>query len=177
MPSRRRVFVLDGLLVSAAALLWIGVVVLSARTTGQPLWLDLIAAFLLPLLVWNSLIGFVVYAHHTHPAIGWHADKAAWSASQPFVSTTVHLCFEPVLGLDVDAVLHHIMQHTAHHVDMTIPLYRLKQAQALLERNLPGRIVVQKFSWRWYFDTARRCKLYDYDKACWTDFSGRPTSA
>jgi omega-6 fatty acid desaturase (delta-12 desaturase) len=37
--------------------------------------------------------------------------------------------------------------------------------------------VIQKFSWRWYFDTARRCKLYDFQRRCWTDFSGLPTSA
>jgi len=72
-------------------------------------------------------------------------------------------------------VLHHIMEHTAHHVDMGIPLYRLKAAQALLERKLAGHIVVQPFSWRWYRDTARRCKLYDFNLGRWTDFAGRPT--
>jgi omega-6 fatty acid desaturase (delta-12 desaturase) len=41
---------------------------------------------------------------------------------------------------------------------------------------MPGRIVVQDFSWRWYFDTARRCKLYDYRETRWTDFSGRRAS-
>jgi hypothetical protein len=35
--------------------------------------------------------------------------------------------------------------HTAHHVDMTVPLYRLKRAQARLEEMLPGRIIVQPF--------------------------------
>ncbi len=38
-----------------------------------------------------------------------------------------------------------------------------------------GHNVVQPFSWRWYADTVRRCKLYDFDAKCWTDFSGRPT--
>ncbi len=68
------------------------------------------------------------------------------------------------------------MEHTAHHVDMSIPLYRLKAAQAMLETMLPGRIVIQEFSWRWYFDTARRCKLYDFSRQCWTDYAGRATS-
>ena len=26
-------------------------------------------------------------------------------------------------------------------------------------------------------DALRRCKLYDYDAHCWTDFTGRPTTA
>lgn len=38
-----------------------------------------------------------------------------------------------------------------------------------------GHNVVQPFSWRWYADTVRRCKLYDFDAKCCTDFSGRPT--
>ena len=72
--------------------------------------------------------------------------------------------------------LHHIMEHTAHHVDMSVPLYRLKRAQALLEQELPGCIVIQPFSWRWYADTARHCKLYDFENRRWTDFEGWPSA-
>jgi omega-6 fatty acid desaturase (delta-12 desaturase) len=68
------------------------------------------------------------------------------------------------------------MEHTAHHVDMSIPLYKLKEAQKTLEHLLPERIIIQRFSWKWYFDTARACKLYDFTRQCWTDFEGRPTS-
>jgi len=59
---------------------------------------------------------------------------------------------------------------------MSIPLYKLKAAQARIEEMLPTRIVVQRFSWRWYFGTARRCKLYDFTRRCWTDFKGQQTS-
>jgi omega-6 fatty acid desaturase (delta-12 desaturase) len=69
------------------------------------------------------------------------------------------------------------MEHTAHHLDSSIPLYRLKEAQQFLENHLPGRIIVQPFSWQWYFETARLCKLYDFKNKCWLDFSGKPTSA
>lgn len=176
MPSRRRVFVLDCLLVSAFAAAWIGLLLALARHTAQSPWLLVATGFVLPFLVWNAMIGFVVYVHHTHPAIAWYEDKASWSAAQPFVSTTVHLRFTPFLGIDMGSLLHHIMEHTAHHVDMGVPLYRLRRAQAILEEKMPGRIVVQRFSWRWYFDTARRCKLYDYAGGRWTDFEGRTTS-
>jgi len=171
MPTRRAVFVRDGLLVSAYAAAWVGGLVAAAGATGQSAAWLLAVGFALPFLVWNGMIGFVVYVHHTHPGVEWYEDKAAWAASQPFVSTTVHLTFRSAMG----GVLHHIMEHTAHHVDMGVPLYRLKQAQALLESRLAGCIVVQPFSWRWYADTARRCKLYDFKARCWTDFSGRPT--
>jgi omega-6 fatty acid desaturase (delta-12 desaturase) len=104
--------------------------------------------------------------------VQWHDDKAAWSKASPFVSTTVHMTFPYKMG----AAMHHIMEHTAHHVDMSIPLYQLKDAQQMLEDTLPGRIIVQGFSWRWYFQTARDCKLYDFTRRCWTDFDGKPTS-
>ena len=172
MPTRRSVFVRDSLLVTAFAAAWIGGLVAAAASTGQSGWWLVAVAFVLPFMVWNGMIGFVVYVHHTHRGVAWYEDKRAWSASQPFVSTTVHLTFRSVMG----SVLHHIMEHTAHHVDMGVPLYRLKRAQALLEQKLPGSIVVQPFSWRWYADTARCCKLYDFDARRWTDFEGRPVA-
>ena len=64
------------------------------------------------------------------------------------------------------------MEHTAHHVDMSVPLYNLKAAQNRLEELMPNRIVVQSFSWQWYFDVARTCKLYDFEKKTWLDFDG-----
>jgi omega-6 fatty acid desaturase (delta-12 desaturase) len=172
MPTRRAVFHLDGLLACGFALAWTAGLAAAAHATGQSVAWLVGVGFVLPFLVWNGLMGFVVYVHHTHPGIAWYADKTAWAAAQPFVSTTVHLTFRSRMG----SFLHHIMEHTAHHVDMSLPLYRLKAAQALLEERLAGHIVIQPFSWRWYADTARRCKLYDFDARRWTDFKGRPTA-
>lgn len=172
MPTVRKIFTADCLLVTGVAVVWMASLVAAAFATGQSvLWL-LFVAFALPLFFWKALIGFVVYVHHTHTRVDWYDNKKDWSAASPFVSTTVHLKF----GTGIGALLHHIMEHTAHHVDMSVPLYRLKKAQALLEEKLPGKIIIQRFSWAWYFQTARRCKLYDFERACWTDFSGRRTS-
>jgi omega-6 fatty acid desaturase (delta-12 desaturase) len=171
MPTRRRVFLLDNLLVSGFGLAWIAALAAIAEVTGQALLPVLATGFVLPFLFWCAMIGFVVYVHHTHTEVQWHDDRAEWARAQPFVSTTVHLTFPWGIG----GAMHHIMEHTAHHVDMSIPLYRLKDAQSCLEHMLPGRIVVQPFSLRWYFDTARRCKLYDFERRCWTDYAGRPT--
>ncbi len=173
MPTRRAIFTLDSLLVSAFALVWIAGLVVAAYATEQSAWWLVGVGFVLPFLFWNAMIGFVVYVHHTHTGVAWYEDKPTWAAAQPFVSTTVHLTFKRGMG----TALHHIMEHTAHHVDMSVPLYRLKDAQRLLEERMPGCIVIQPFSWRWYFDTARRCKLYDFKRRCWTDFANRPTSA
>ncbi len=172
MATRRPVFLLDNLLVTAYAALWIAALCYAANVTGQSVLLVLTMGFAVPFLSWCALIGFVVYVHHTHTSVSWHAERRAWSNAQPFVSTTVHLTFP----LRIGTALHHIMEHTAHHVDMSVPLYRLKAAQKRLEEMLPGRIIIQKFSWRWYFKTARKCKLYDFNAQCWTDYKGRPTS-
>ncbi|MDB5971342.1 MAG: putative fatty acid desaturase [Hydrocarboniphaga sp.] len=174
LPTRRRIFWIDSMTAALVAGAWIAALIAVAVSTGQSPLRLLLAGFVLPQLVWNAMIGFVVYIHHTHPAIAWYSDKQAWGQSQPFVSTTVHVRFRKFLGLDWGSLIHHINEHTAHHVDMTIPLYRLRAAQSLLEQRIPG-IVVQTFSWRWYFDTARRCKLYDYERRRWLDFEGRPS--
>lgn len=172
LPARRRIFTADCMLVTGVAIAWLAALVYAASTIGQStVWL-LGVAFVLPLFVWNALIGFVVYVHHTHTGVAWYDNKQDWSAASPFVSTTVHLTFASGTG----TALHHIMEHTAHHVDMGVPLYRLKKAQALLEAKLPGRIIIQPFSWAWYFETARRCKLYDFEQRCWIDFAGQRTS-
>jgi omega-6 fatty acid desaturase (delta-12 desaturase) len=172
MPTRRSVFLWDNLLVSAFAVIWLALVVWGAQSAGQSVATALFTGFVVPFLFWCSMIGFVVYVHHTHVKVSWHDDRSAWAKAQPFVSTTVHLTFPFKIG----ALMHHIMEHTAHHVDMSIPLYKLKQAQSKLEELLPGRIIVQRFSWRWYFTTARACKLYDFTRRCWTDYKGQATS-
>jgi omega-6 fatty acid desaturase (delta-12 desaturase) len=172
MGTRRPEFFWDGVLVTAIAVAWNAALVALAYATGQSAWALVGYGFVVPWLFWNAMIGFVIYVHHTHTAVQWHDDKVAWAKAAPFVSTTVHMTFPYKFG----TLMHHIMEHTAHHVDMSVPLYRLKQAQKLLEDTLPGRIIVQHFSWRWYFETARRCKLYDFARRCWTDFEGRPTS-
>ncbi|WP_293400809.1 fatty acid desaturase [Polaromonas sp.] len=166
------IFTRDCLMVTAFAGLWLGALAMAAHAMQQSMVLTVLAGFVVPLFVWFNLMGFVIYGHHTHVRVSWHNERTAWQRAQPFVTTTVHLTFP----LKAGALLHHIMEHTAHHLDMSIPLYRLKDAQARLEELLPGRIVIQPFSAAWYFRTARACKLYDFSRHCWTDFSGNATS-
>ena len=172
MPSTRKVFLWDNLLVSAFGIIWIASLVWAALATDQSIAMALLCGFVLPFLFWNAMIGFVIYVHHTHTSVSWYDNKSEWLRAQPFVSTTVHLTFKYHLG----ALMHHIMEHTAHHVDMGVPLYRLQKAQARLEELLPGRIIVQAFSWDWYFKTASLCQLYDFKNKCWLDFDGNKTA-
>lgn len=172
MPTQRAVFIQDNLLVCAFGMVWLGLSVWAAFLTQQSVVWTVFVTVFVPFMFWCAMIGFVVYVHHTHVRVSWHNDRSAWSKAQPFVSTTVHLTFPYHVG----ALMHHIMEHTAHHVDMSIPLYKLKSAQEKLETLLPERIIVQPFSWKWYFETAKRCKLYDFKQRGWTDYAGQLTS-
>ena len=172
MPTRRRSFVHDSALVSAFAIVWIAVLTAAAIATHQSIAVSLLAGVVVPFLFWNSMIGFVVYLHHTHPSVTWYDNKSEWTRSQPFVSTTVHYR----MGWTFDRLLHWIMEHTAHHVDMGIPLYNLQNAQLQLETLLPEKIIIEDFSWRGFFATARKCKLYDCTDKCWLDFEGAKTA-
>jgi omega-6 fatty acid desaturase (delta-12 desaturase) len=167
MPTRRAVFVWDNLLVTAVGVAWIAALAWFALASGRNLALTVTFGFVLPFLLWNTMIGFVVYVHHTHDEVRWYTEKKDWAGALPFVSTTVHLTLPGAIG----GWMHHIMEHTAHHVSMSVPLYHLRAAQKVLEDRLPGAIIIQRFSWRWYFGTAQRCKLYDFARQRWTGFA------
>ena len=173
MPTRRAVFVWDSIATLAFGTAWIAIIGAAAWQSGQSVALGLATGFAIPFFAWCTMIGFVVYVHHTHEQVRWYDNRSEWAAAVPFISTTVHLSFP----LKIGAMMHNIMEHTAHHLDMSIPLYRLSQAQAFLESRLPGRIVIQQFSLRWYFRTARHCKLYDFQRQCWTGYDGQAHEA
>jgi omega-6 fatty acid desaturase (delta-12 desaturase) len=68
------------------------------------------------------------------------------------------------------------MEHTAHHVDTQVPLYRLRRAQSLLEQACAGDVPVQRFSWSYFRRCVAACKLYDYERHAWLDFDGTVTA-
>ncbi len=173
LATERPEFLWDNILVTVTAVAWIGSLFVLSSVLNQSFWLLMATGFLLPQIVWNTVIGFVVYVHHTHPDVAWYDDKQKWGKAAPFVSTTVHMKFPYGIGL----FFHNIMEHTAHHVDMSIPLYTLEDAQSTIEEAVPEQVTVQRFSFPWYFQTARQCKLYDFERGSWIDFQGQPTSA
>jgi omega-6 fatty acid desaturase (delta-12 desaturase) len=172
MPTRRPIFTKDCWLITVFGAAWVGVMAWAAVATGQTIGYILLMGVVVPFFFWVTMIGFVVYVHHTHVDVSWHEERTGWSKASPFVSTTVHLTFP----FNIGALMHHIMEHTAHHLDMSIPLYKLKQAQNKLEELLPERIIVQPFSWSWYVQTARDCKLYDFKTDSWMTYEGKVTS-
>ena len=129
-------------------------------------------ALVVPWLVFNWMIGFVIYFNHTHPAVPWFDRPTEWAIAPSAIRATVRLTFPRWTRTFAS----NIMDHVAHHVDPRVPLARLNEAQRHIEDALPGQIVVQAWSIRELRGILRRCKLYDYDAHRWTDFRGAPTT-
>ena len=130
-----------------------------------------LAGVLLPFLCWNWLMAWAIFDHHTHPDVPWFDDENAWRAARAQSSCTVHL----VLPRVFDVLLHHIMQHTAHHLDVTIPLYQLRDAQSALESAAPG-LVVYRWTPLTFIRHIGMCKLYDFENRRWLGFDGKPAA-
>lgn len=133
----------------------------------------LFCAVFMPFLLNGMLMSHTTYLQHTHPAIHWsrQAPAGTWESHQ--VEVTVHVRYpEPI-----DWVLHWIMDHTAHHCQPSIPMYRLAEAQQVLEEVEQERVVTYDYTPAQLLRILRACRLYDDERGCWTDYHGNPTSA
>lgn len=182
-PSRKdvrghykREYVLDLLLVAAFATAYLSFLVVGAGAGwfGQPrpIWNPLCFGAVVPFVVWNTIMSFVIYLHHTHPNLTWYNNEQEWKRRASQSQSAVHVIFPGPVNL----IFHWIMEHSAHHARPSIPLYNLKAAQHVLESHDDEDIIV--FHWTpWaHLDVVRRCKLYDYDAKRWMDFRGNYTS-
>jgi omega-6 fatty acid desaturase (delta-12 desaturase) len=140
--------------------------------TERPVWNPVLFGFVIPFLVWNTLMSFVIYLHHTHPRIKWYDNEEVWKRSPAQLESAVHVVFPG----PINAIFHWIMEHTAHHLRPSIPLYNLPAAQRLVESRAGEHVIVFHWSIAAHLDVVRRCKLYDYRTNRWMDFDGNYTS-
>jgi acyl-lipid omega-6 desaturase (Delta-12 desaturase) len=168
IPTRRTEIIADSLLATGAWIVWLGSLIGAAVTTGQNPLVLVITGFVVPFLVWNWIMGAVIYFHHTNPLLAWYDDIDEWEAARDTGCNTVHVQFRGRLG----RLLNNIMEHPAHHLDVRIPLYHLEAAHRKLDVESQ---VTQAFSLRLLRACVRSCKLYDYHAHHWTDFAGRRT--
>jgi omega-6 fatty acid desaturase (delta-12 desaturase) len=130
-------------------------------------------AIILPFAVWNWFMGFIIYNHHTNPSVRFFNKRSQWRFYEGQVKGTVHVIFPRPVGL----LLNQIMEHTAHHLNINIPCYRLGAAQRFLEQRMSRDLVIEHWSLRSFFATLRLCQLYDYDRYRWVRFADAPESA
>ncbi len=132
----------------------------------------LILGVAVPFVVSSMLSSFSEFLHHTHPDVHWfdEAPRSDWTMRQ--VQTSVHCQFPAFM----DRSMHWIMDHTAHHIQPSIPSYHLLEAQKKVESQQASEVVTYRWSLRAMREILRCCKLYDTQAGCWTDYSGTPTS-
>ena len=163
----RRVFVWDSCLVTAFLGFQVSVYCIIALQTGQSPVLLIALGVVLPFVVWLHLAAFVFYVHHTDPSARWYDDKGEWRSAQPNLEGTHSI----TLPLRLDVLLHHVMEHPAHHVNAAIPSYHLAAAQRALEKCYPEDFVQRHITIRRFIEITRRCELYDGKGHQWLTFS------
>jgi omega-6 fatty acid desaturase (delta-12 desaturase) len=129
----------------------------------------LLAAFVCPVLIAHWIIGEATYLQHTAPHVRWFETKADWSFFTAQVEGTAELIpLHPIFGTTD-------RPHRAHHVDMSVSCWGLKDAQRALAAAYPNatRRVVADFAT--HLRIARRCKLYDVERGAWVNFEGNVT--
>ena len=174
-PLLRRQFELDRLLVLGFFVLQVlGMYLLARRTSG--LFLPPLAyAFfdvLLSWVLWVQFMGFISFLQHTHPRLAWYDNPKEWSFYHVQLKSSTHVVFP----FPIERIINNIMDHAAHHIDPAIPLYHLPQSQRLLEQSCEEHAAIIRWSPSQYLELCRVCKLYDFERHCWTDFEGNATS-
>lgn len=162
----------DSALVTLAMIAWVAIVALVAVQTEQNVWLLLAFGVIVPFALWNVVMGFVVFVHHTHPAIAWFQQRHEWQRYRAYLTATVHVKFP----FGIDRLMHNIMEHNAHHLNPRIPMYQLRRAQQLLNERFNDQFQSYRMNWQTYRECVRSCKLYDFANHAWLDFKGQITA-
>jgi len=129
--------------------------------------LGVLCVVVLPFVVFTYFISTIVYLHHTHPDVPFFDLKTDWchSIGLMYCSTIVRT------SKLAQILLHNIMIHTPHHVDIRIPFYNLKAAYKDLKEHYGDYITEYRFSWMKVARIFKKCKLYDFDNMRWLTYA------
>ena len=132
----------------------------------------LLLGLLLPHWMFAAQAGLAILTQHTHPSSIWFANRNEWHHFQANFHSTVHFRYPfPLNRIYLD-----IMEHNAHHIDTAVPFYKLRRQQARLEEAYPDDILIEDFSVATVNRILRTCQLYDFERHCWLNFHGQPTT-
>jgi acyl-lipid omega-6 desaturase (Delta-12 desaturase) len=125
--------------------------------------MGVVAAVVVPFIVFNYFIALFVFLHHTHPEVPFFENRSEWSNTIGQVYCSIVVRCSRLSEL----LVHNIMIHVPHHVDARIPFYRLTRAYADLQREYGAYIHEYRFRWSTVWMILRRCQLYDFEKKTW----------
>ena len=135
-------------------------------------WL-VVKVMVLPWFLFNYCIGAVVYLHHIHPEVKWHAHEQ-WTRFKAQMEGTMIFRVSPKV---LNIFLHDIMIHVPHHVDMRIPFYNLDKAAGHIHDHYPEIVRDMPLRLRDYLRATHLCKLYDFESEIWLDYHGNSATA
>lgn len=141
--------------------------------TASDVLLNFALSVCVPFLVWNYVMTFVTIQNHTHPLIKWYDNRAEWSYFRAQVEGSIHTVLPPFF----DFGFARVFQHTAHHVDKKIPLYRLVKSQAAIADAYKDSVKTIKFTFTEFSSVLNQCQLYDYRNHKWMPFPAATTAA
>ena len=161
------IFVLAGFAATLTGIFWLG----THLAPERPLWLVLVLGWVIPFMVWIYLAGITVYLNHTHPDLPWFDKESDWSFYGGNVLGTMHV----KMPIDIFPLYTDVMAHPAHHANASIPVYALPEAQQALKARFGNDVKEYTLSLGEYRRIVSACKLFDFERRCWTDFDGNPT--
>jgi omega-6 fatty acid desaturase (delta-12 desaturase) len=155
----------DQAIVAFAAVAVLAVFLGTSGVDGVWLWIKVVV---IPFLIFCQVIGWVVYVHHISPEIRWW-PRREWNRYRGQVEGTTVLEGPP----GWEFAFHWIMIHLPHHVDMSIPCYRLPEAADAIEAAFPDDVTRRRISARDYVAATRACKLHDFSTGEWSQYPSR----
>ncbi len=157
----------------AYIVIWIALLAAAPMYSPTSSFTAILLGFVVPVFVFNVLFGATLYFQHNHPLVPWFKDDVERESFARPEYLTTHLAMPRWMS----KCMHGIFDHAVHHVNPQVPLYRAFEAQEYLNHRLEGApLVIEKFSIAHLVRTMRTCKLYDFERHCWTDFDGHPTT-
>ncbi len=101
----------------------------------------------------------------------WFRDERTWNSYNGNVLGTVHV----KMPIDIFPLYTDVMAHVAHHTNVRTPVYALPDEQKVLKARFGADVKEYTLSFGEYRRVLSACKLFDFERMCWTDFDGVAT--
>ncbi len=125
--------------------------------------------FVVPQIVFQTLLSVFTFFHHTSPDRTLHAD-ANWTMEKGQIAGTVHVKYPAI----IEWFCHDINWHVPHHVCVGIPHYQLRLAHESLKKAYPDtvkEIVLNAASWKGVTGTCHLVKGKKVGEEEWVTFA------
>lgn len=120
----------------------------------------LLYLYLIPQLIFQSLLSTYTYFHHTTTERTFLAEDE-WSMERAQLANTIDVKYPKFLHWSN----HDIMVHVPHHVCVAIPHYNLKMAHKALKESYPEVVKEDVLTWKLIKETLRSCHLVKNNKS------------